>query len=73
MVPRKKKRVFTKLTLRLSLWEYREVEELKKETFSKTSAKAIVKAACNYKRLKEIIHEQQNQIDILTNEKNYHT
>lgn len=73
MVPRKKKRVYTKLTLRVNLWEHRDIENLKKETFSKTSAKAILKAACNYVRLKEIIHQQQNQIDILIHEKNFHT
>jgi len=72
MATRRKKRVFKKLTLRISLWEYRDIEELKKETFSKTSAKAILKASCNYVRLKKIIHEQQNEIDILKHEKNYY-
>jgi hypothetical protein len=69
MATRKKKRVFKKLMLRIDLWEYRDIEALKKETFSKTSAKAIIKAACNYVRLKEIIKNQQNQIDILIYEK----
>jgi hypothetical protein len=71
MATRKKKRVFKKLMLRISLWEHRDIEELKKETFSKTSSKAIIKAACNYKRLKQIIKDQQNQIDILLHEKRY--
>ena len=66
---RTKKRIFKKLTLRLSLWEHRDIEALKTETFCKTSAKAIIKAACNYVRLKEIIKNQQNEIDILIYEK----
>lgn len=69
MATRKKKRVFKKLMLRIDLWEYRDIEALKIETFSKTSAKAILKAALNYVRLKEIIKNQQNQIDILNYEK----
>lgn len=67
---RKKKRVFKRYTLRVSLFEYRDIEELKKETFCKTSAKAILKAATNYVKLKKIIYDLQNEIDILRHEKN---
>lgn len=65
---RKKKRVFKRYTLRVSLWEYREIQELKKETFSKTASKAILKAATNYVKLKRIIYDLQNELDILKHE-----
>lgn len=66
---RSKKRIFKRYTIRLSLWEFRDIEVLKKETFCKTTAKAMVKASTNYLRLKQIITEQQNEIDILRHEK----
>jgi len=66
---RQKKRVFKKLTLRISLWEYREIEELRKEMHTKTLSKAILKASCNYIRLKKMMFEIQNQLDILEYEK----
>lgn len=66
---RTKKRVFKKLTLRLSLWEYRDLEDLKKEVHQKTLSKAILKASTNYKKLKLLLFETQNQLDILNYEK----
>lgn len=68
--PRTKKRVFKTLTLRINLWEYRDIDELKKEVFAKTSAKAILKAACNYVRLKKMLYETTNELDILRHEIN---
>jgi len=66
---RTKKRVFKKLTLRLSLWEYRDLQELKKEVHQKTLSKAILKASTNYKKLKQSLFEIQNQLDLLNYEK----
>ena len=71
MATRTRKRVFKKLTLRISLFEYRDIDELREVTCSKTLSKAILKAATNYSKLKETINELQNQIDILNHEKNY--
>ena len=63
--PRKKKRVFKTLTLRISLWEFRDIDELKKETIKKTMNKAIIHAACNYVRIKKMLYETTNELDIL--------
>ena len=67
--PRKKKRVFKTLTLRISLWEFRDIDELKKETHSKTSAKPILKAACNYVIIKKMLYDTTNELDFLKYEK----
>ncbi len=67
--PRPRKRVFKKLTIRLSLFEFRSADELRNEMCTKTLSKAIIKASCNYIKLKLIINDLQNQIDILNYEK----
>lgn len=69
MATKKKKRVFKTITIRLSLFEFRDIDELKKEVCTKTLSKAMIKAAVNYKRLKQMLAETQNQLDILIYEK----
>jgi hypothetical protein len=62
---RKKKRVFKKLTIQLSLWEFRDIDELRKELNKKTLSKTLIHAACNYLRLRKMLFEVQNELDYL--------